>query len=297
VTARLSHPNIVQIFDFSKFDDEYFFAMEYVNGIDLRKALQLCRQAGLHWPANLVMRVISDVCAGLEAAHEYTTDEGVKVPIYHRDVSPENILISVDGAVKLTDFGIAKTADSSVNTDSGVFKGKHAYSAPEQLEAGTSSDHRSDIYATGIVMFETLALRRYLGDEPTMSMAYAASKQPPPILASERDAIPEGLQAIFERATAPDAEQRYQTAFELRDGLETLMKQGEYASSHDLAAWIRKVMALDTGAGDSPQHTPGFQTADTRPRRVEGSASERALTAKARTLRTAKQPKATDDDG
>jgi len=259
VTARLSHPNIVQIFDFNKFDDEYFFAMEYVNGIDLRRALRLCSEADLRWPANLCMRVISDVCAGLAAAHGYRNEAGVEVPIYHRDVSPENVIISVDGAVKLTDFGIAKAADSSVKTASGVFKGKHAYSAPEQLEDGSSADHRTDIYATGIVMYELLSLRRYLGDEPTLSMAYAAARKPPPQLAKERDDLPEGLQQIFEHATAADKTARFQTALEFRDRLEQLMKKGDYASSHDLAAWIRRVIALDRAddGAIAPTASPG----------------------------------------
>ena len=94
VAARLSHPNIVQIFDFSKYEDEYFFAMEYVHGIDLREALRLCRDAKLRWPIGMCLRVISDVCAGLEAAHSYRNEDDLAVPIYHRDVSPENVLPS-----------------------------------------------------------------------------------------------------------------------------------------------------------------------------------------------------------
>jgi serine/threonine protein kinase len=250
VTARLSHPNIVQVFDFSRIDEEFFFAMEYVNGIDLRQALRLCSDNKMYWPPELCMRVISDVCSGLQAAHEYTDESGAPVPIYHRDVSPENVIISVDGAVKLTDFGIAKAADSSVNTDSGVFKGKHSYTAPEQLEEGVTTDHRTDIYATGIVLFELLSLRRYYGDEPSLPMVYASSMRPPPKLSHERDGIPAGLQPIFERAVASDRSARYQSAFELKQSLEQLMKRGEYPTNHDLAVWIRTVMTLERSSGD-----------------------------------------------
>ncbi len=267
VTARLSHPNIVQIFDFSKFDDEYFFAMEYVNGIDLRHALRLCREANMQWPAELCMRVISDVCSGLEAAHSYKNEAGVPIPIFHRDVSPENIIISVDGAVKLTDFGIAKVADGSVNTDAGVFKGKHTYSAPEQLEAGVTADHRTDIYSTGVVLYEMLSLRRYFGDEVTPAMVYQAILRPPRKLSDVREGIQDDLQKIFERAIASDRTARYQSALGLQEALERLMKAGEYPTSHDLAAWIRKVIALRKDSKESQKTpargTPGEETVET----------------------------------
>ncbi len=249
VTARLSHPNIVQIFDFSKFDDEYFLAMEYVNGIDLRRALRLSQDNEMPWPIPLCLRVVSDVCAGLEAAHEYRDEKGVPVPIYHRDVSPENLIISVDGMVKLMDFGVAKSADSSVNTDVGVFKGKHAYSAPEQFEADLTADHRTDIYSAGVVLFELVTNHRYFGDEATMPMIYEATLKPPPRLADERPDIPDGLQEVFETAVARNRADRFQSAFQFREALEKLMKKGEYPTRHDLASWIRKVMTLEPPSG------------------------------------------------
>jgi serine/threonine-protein kinase len=256
----------VQVFDFSKLDDEYFFAMEYVKGIDLRQALKLCRSGGMRWPPALCMRVISDVCAGLDAAHNYKNEQKVAVPIIHRDISPENVIISLDGAVKVTDFGIAKAADSTEKTASGVFKGKHAYSAPEQMEDVATADQRTDIYAAAIVMFELLSLRRYLGDEPTLSMAYAMAHRPPVKLSAEREDIPEALQPIFEKASHPDRTLRYQSAREFRDDLEQLMKKGDYPTSDDLASFIRKVIALrgstssaviDLPPDDQPRTTTG----------------------------------------
>ena len=273
VTARLSHPNIVQIFDFSRFDDEYFLAMEYVNGIDLRRALRLCRDSGMRWPIPLCLRVISDVCAGLEAAHEYKDESGLHVPIYHRDVSPENVIISVNGTVKLMDFGVAKSADSSVNTDVGVFKGKHAYSAPEQFEADLTADHRTDIYAAGIVLFELLAMRRFFGDEATLATIYESTQKPPPSLRGERDDIPDELQEVFIRAVARNRDERFQSACQFREALEALMKRGDYPTNHDLASWIRKVMTLETSTeagqgsldGATDQTDPAIDSIATTP--------------------------------
>jgi len=256
ISARLSHPNIVQIFDFNRFDDEYFLAMEYVNGIDLRRVMGLCSDHDMTWPLPLCLRVVSDVCAGLEAAHDYRDESGLPVPIYHRDVSPENIIISVNGIVKLMDFGIAKAADSSVSTDAGVFKGKHAYSAPEQFDGDVPGDHRTDIYAAGIVLFELLAMRRFVPEGSSLPAIYEAAIRPPPNLVDVRDDIPEGLQEIFATAVARERGDRFQSAFQFREALETLMKKGEYPTHHDLASWIRRVMTLE------PATTAGARSPD-----------------------------------
>lgn len=281
LTARLTHPNVVQIYDFSRYEGEYFLAMEYVNGIDLRKALKLSRKAGLLWPINLCLRVIHDLCAALEAAHDYRDDDALLVPIIHRDVSPENVIISVNGEIKLTDFGVAKAADSSVNTDAGVFKGKHAYSAPEQLEADLTADHRCDIYSVGVVMYELLTVRRYMSADVTAKTIYAHLMKPPPVISQARSDVPAGLQQLFERAVDKDLRSRFQTAGDMRTAIEEIIRRGAWPTAQDLAGWIRKVMTLEretAGAGPPREktETTGNVTVRETPSDTENETNVRA---------------------
>lgn len=152
LSSRLNHANVVQIFDFGKHQQSYFIAMEYVRGTSLFDLRKRCRDRGIPFPPTLVAEIGAQVARGLQYAHSLS-DKGKPLGIVHRDVTPHNVLLSFDGAVKLTDFGIAKA--STTHTAPGVLKGKFAYMAPEQAR-GEMVDSRTDIFALGVVLWEML---------------------------------------------------------------------------------------------------------------------------------------------
>ena len=171
LTVSLSHGNIVQVFDFGRIDSNYYLAMEYVAGRDLTDVLikQSRRQHGV--PVPIALFIIKEILRGLEYAHTRRGSDGVALGIVHRDVSPHNVLLSYDGEVKLTDFGIAKARTRVSLTRPGVVVGKFAYMSPEQAR-GREVDARSDVYSAGITLYETLTGRRlFHSDDPARVLA------------------------------------------------------------------------------------------------------------------------------
>jgi eukaryotic-like serine/threonine-protein kinase len=246
--AKLSHRNIVQIFDLGKSDDGYFICMEYVNGVDLAEALSLSHEARLAWPVDICCRIVSELCAALHAAHSFVDEHGNLAPIIHRDVSPSNILLSVDGAVKLADFGVAKTRDESSrpHTEPDAVMGKLGYAAPEQLLGDSErTDHRADIYAAGAVLYECLTLRPFIEVQTDLGAIRRALFEAPPRLQSARADVPARLEEIYQRAVSRDPSDRYRSARALQDDLETvLLAEGRAATTSDLTAWIARLVAL-----------------------------------------------------
>ena len=153
MVAGLAHPNIVQISDLGKLEKSYYIAMEYVHGRDLRSILRRAKERGLRLPLDLTVLIVSKVCSALEFAHRKKDERGRPMLIVHRDISPQNILISFEGEVKLTDFGIAKAATKARITDAGALRGKLLYMTPEQAW-GKPMDRRSDLFSLGIVFYE-----------------------------------------------------------------------------------------------------------------------------------------------
>ncbi|MEZ4270530.1 MAG: serine/threonine-protein kinase, partial [Myxococcota bacterium] len=153
IAVQLSHANIVQIFELGKFENQYYIAMEYVSGKDLRQILDDYRKRKEFIPLSAAAYLASKVCEGLDYAHRKTDPSGRPMNVIHRDVSPQNILVSYEGAIKLVDFGIAKAEDRASKTQAGVLKGKFGYMSPEQVR-GMEIDHRSDIFAVGILLYE-----------------------------------------------------------------------------------------------------------------------------------------------
>src|SRR4051794_33161560 len=160
LSARLNHPNIVHIFELGAVEGEYFISMEYIRGHDLSETMRAIWKALGPPRPELVAYIGREACRGLAYAHSLTDETGKPLGMIHRDISPSNVMLSYEGAVKLLDFGIAKAlGDTSEATKSGTMKGKYAYMAPEQTE-GDNVDHRSDIFACGIVLHEVLTGRR-----------------------------------------------------------------------------------------------------------------------------------------
>ncbi len=155
ISVQLNHANVVHIHELGKHDDAYYIAMEYVSGKDLRALLERFRRRREIMPTAMAVFVASKMCEGLDYAHRKKDARGQELHIIHRDVSPQNILVSYEGEVKIIDFGIAKAANRSQKTQAGILKGKFGYMSPEQVR-GLPIDRRSDIFAVGVILYEML---------------------------------------------------------------------------------------------------------------------------------------------
>jgi hypothetical protein len=243
IAARLNHPNIVQISDLGAAGGTFYIAMEFIHGDDLRRIWRRCQLSGRELPVELVLRIIADACAGLDYAHRRVDPSGKPLSIVHRDISPQNILVSFDGAVKLVDFGIAKAADMGTVTQTGVLKGKYSYMSPEQAE-GHRVDLRSDVFSLGVVLYELLTgqrLFRRLTELQTLRAVTECRIEAP---SSVSDRVPAALDAVVQKALARRAEERYGSAAELQSALEAWMTNHQvHASSGEVAAFMRELYA------------------------------------------------------
>ncbi|HEX4622281.1 MAG TPA: serine/threonine-protein kinase, partial [Myxococcaceae bacterium] len=243
IAARLNHSNIVQIFNLGELDDTYFIAMEYIHGEDLRRISRKTQARAADMPLPLVCRIIMEACSGLDYAHKLTDSDGQPLGIVHRDISPQNLLVTFEGGVKIVDFGIAKAADQATVTRSGVLKGKYAYMSPEQA-TGQPLDGRSDIFALGIVLYEMITGQRLFkrsSDLQTLSAAIACDVTPPSEV-SER--CPPDLDPVVMMALAKEPEDRYQEALHLQLALEKwLLKNQLPSSSALLSQFLSEVYA------------------------------------------------------
>ena len=224
IAARLSHPNIVQIFDFGKIDTYYFIAMEYVHGENLREILKRCAEKGVKMSADLAASVIARACAGLDHAHRKTDESGRPLRIIHRDVSPQNVLISFEGEVKVVDFGIAKAAAESPEATRGVLKGKLAYLAPEQV-SGANLDARSDIFAIGLVFYELLVGRKVFDKADPAEILDAIMHVDSAQIAKSVPDIDRNLREVLRRSLHVDPNERYNTAGEMQAAIERYLRE------------------------------------------------------------------------
>jgi len=238
IAATLEHPNIVQVLDVGREDGEFFLVMEYVHGRDVRALLVRERRAR-PLPLDCAVQVVAEAARGLAYAHDRRAPDGRPLRLVHRDVSPSNVLVSWDGAVKVADFGLVKVDTSSVDTHSGVLKGKFGYMSPEQSQ-GKRVDRRSDVYALGILLYElSLGRRAFSGLNAFEIMNKVLRGEVPPPRTIDA-AYPEPLEAVVLRAMALDPEERFSTAHELEDGLrEAATLAGLQPSAAGLAALMR----------------------------------------------------------
>jgi hypothetical protein len=223
VISALRHPNVVEVRQFGFHHEVPFLAMEYLHGVDLRtltRTIALRRKSRM--PVDIALFIASAMCAGLHHAHEARTIDGKPMEITHRDVSPQNVMLTFDGLVKLIDFGIATARGKAHETRSGALKGKVPYMAPEQVRAGVT-DRRTDVYATGVVLYEMLAGQRpYItGREKVgeFSLMMAIVNHDVVPLASLRPELAASLVRVVERAMALEPAQRYATCAELHTAL------------------------------------------------------------------------------
>ncbi len=232
VAALLKHPNVVDIYDLGEVDGRYFIAMEYLEGEPLLAVLRAGRD-GNRLDVNSTARLIADTADGLDAAHELRSMAGKPLELVHHDVSLGNIVVLYNGQVKLVDFGVAK-ATQSVSTRSKV-QGKFSYMAPEKL-AGGDGDRRSDIFSLGVVLWEAITLRRlFKGDTDDETMAQVLESEIPTPSSVNGDVAPR-YDAVVMKALARDPAQRYQTAKQLADDLEEILREVNYARKNDAIA-------------------------------------------------------------
>jgi serine/threonine protein kinase len=245
IAGELSHANIAQIFDLGRVDNIYFIAMEYIHGKDLRTIWERHHRRGRKMPIPMSAYIMSRVCEGLDYAHRKKNAAGRELNIIHRDVSPQNILVSYDGEVKIIDFGIAKAANKVSKTQAGILKGKFGYMSPEQVR-GLALDRRSDIFSAGIVLYELICGERlFVGgsDFSTLEKIRKVEILPPSTINQE---ISPELERIILKALAKDPADRYQWAYQMQEELQAyLIKSGHNFSRKDLANYLKQAFRRD----------------------------------------------------
>ena len=241
LAASLNHQNVAQVFEVGEDSGIHYLAMEYVHGQDLRALLAKAGSQGTRVPLELALTVVAGAASGLNHAHERRGPDGVPLGIVHRDVSPSNIMIGYDGSVKLLDFGIAKATARSIETQSGIIKGKFAYMAPEQCR-GRDVDRRSDVFSLGIILYEITTQHRCFradSDFDTMHRIVTGDVVRPTRLVQ---GYPQALEAIVMKALAVDANQRYQSAGALLEALEAFAVSARMSlSTMSLGRFMREM--------------------------------------------------------
>ncbi len=241
IAAGLNHPNIAQTYDLGQVGRTYYMAMEYVNGRDLRNILLANVRKGQLVPLNLVLRIAAEACEGLYHAHTWCTPDGQHAGIIHRDISPQNILVTFEGKVKIIDFGIAKAAQSASRTRSGVLKGKYAYMSPEQVR-GKQLDPRSDLFSLGVVLYEMLTARRLFKRDSELSTLDAVLESEVPSPKRFDGTVPKEVEAVLFKALARDPRDRFKDARQMQLALEEVMISCKLpASSAHLAAYMDEI--------------------------------------------------------
>ena len=257
IAVRLQHVNIVQVFDLGEVDGHYFMAMEYVHGLDLSRLLTRSKNLG-PFPIPLALFVAGEMLKALQFAHQQVDDQGRSMQIVHCDVSPQNVLISYAGEVKILDFGIARAAFQA-DTKHRIVRGKYAYMSPEQVE-GKTLDGRSDMFSLGIVLYEMLTGRRLFKMKNRDETLARVRRAEVPSPRAYRPEISEELEGFLLKALARNRDDRFEDGQQMYAALTRLMvREGHRATNNDLAAFLKEVIeaavAADRG-GAPPQRSP-----------------------------------------
>lgn len=253
IAAKLQHANIVQIFDFNVLEGSYYIAMEYVEGKDLKKLIEDGVKGGVPLSPAQCVWIIMEISKGLHYAHT-KADKGKPLNIVHRDISPQNAMVSFNGEVKLMDFGIAKAASRSTKTVAGTVKGKCAYMSPEQAR-GKPLDGRSDLFALGVVLWEMLTHKRlFLGDTDFVTLSNVLKMEAPPP-SSLNPEVPAALDQIVLTALAKDRDDRHADV----EAFNRALTKWFYANVDDLDAaaikpWMQRMYAADVADLQAQYH-------------------------------------------
>ncbi|MFC2171203.1 serine/threonine protein kinase [Acidobacteriota bacterium] len=270
LVADLVHQNIVQIYKLGKLGNQYYIAMEYVNGINLKEFMKRHEKLGINVPIDMAAFIISRVCRGLEYAHRKKDPKGRPLRVVHRDISPKNLMLSTEGEVKITDFGIAKARNVMKNLEGEILLGRVHYMSPEQAQF-LKTDRRSDLFSLGIVMYELLTGESLFGtsDVTKIILRDVINRE----ITAPREIhaeIPEHLERIVLKALTRDLDRRYQDAGEMAYDLEYFMYHKGYGPTIvTLEKYIRELFPR-------LYHTPGEETSPS----VQPAPTEKIATTK-----------------
>ncbi|MBX3219146.1 MAG: serine/threonine protein kinase [Labilithrix sp.] len=264
LTARIRHPNVVPTLDIVQSETKLLIVMEYVEGVSLSVLLRAAKLRGTKLPVPVVAAIARDVLEGLHAAHELTDEHGQPLGVVHRDVSPQNILVGVDGIARVVDFGVAKATGRSYQTQTGEIRGKVGYMAPEQM-FGEAVDRRTDIYAAGVVLWESLAADRLFNaptDAALVLLVTRGMTVVPSLARGER--LPDGLDALVSRALSQDPTLRFATAVEMAKQVANVTPS---ASREEIGSLVRELAPAELALRASylRQSTPELQVASLEP--------------------------------
>ena len=254
LAAQLLHTNIVQVFELGEVSGSYYMAMEYVHGLDLARLLSRARRVG-DFSIPVALFIAREVLKALQFAHEQVDEMGRPLNVVHCDISPQNILISYAGEVKITDFGISRAAFQSAGAHQ-VIRGKYAYMSPEQVE-GRPLDAQSDLFSIGIVMWEMLAGRRLFKTKSREETLNRVRRAEVPSLRSYRPEVSEDLEGLLLKALSKRPQDRMASAGELLEQLSILMvREGHRATNGDLSQFMKEVIEAVIAAGATTVNIP-----------------------------------------
>ncbi len=245
LSAGIHHPNVVSILEVGASPVGYYLVMEYVEGDTLARILARAAGHGHRIPTPITMRIVLDTLHGLHAAHELKDDHGTLVHLVHRDVSPQNVLVGVDGIARITDFGVARATSRLTTTRVGQLKGKLAYMAPEQAQ-GEPIDRRADVFSAGVLIWETLAGKRLFKADHEAVTLQRVMNDPIPDLRRIAPHLSRELAAVVARGLDRDPTRRFQTALEFADALEAAaLGRDGIADSRDVAAFVKNMLGQE----------------------------------------------------
>jgi serine/threonine-protein kinase len=247
LAARLHHPNVVPILEIGVHDEQYYLVMEYIEGDTVGHLMARAEHSNRKIPVPIVIRIMLDTLTGLNAAHDLTDEDGSPLEIVHRDVSPQNILVGVDGVARITDFGVAKAQARLANaTQGGQLKGKLAYMAPEQVRGNATVDRRADVFAAAIVLWELFTGQRLFkaeGEAETLFKVIAA--EVPPIRNYEPGVPPE-VEVVVRRALAANPNDRFASTADFAEALEQAARTYNLvATVRTTATFVNEMIGLD----------------------------------------------------
>ena len=247
IAAKIHHPNVCETLDLGDDDGVFFMVMEYVEGETLSSLVRQLHKREEKLPITVALQIAADACRGLEAAHSLEEHDGTALNLVHRDVSPHNLLVTMDGRVKVVDFGIMKAAGKRSNTLTGQLRGKLTYMSPEQAR-GEPVDRRSDIYAVGVILWELLAGARFYRGETDSEILAQVSLGRRQKIGDFRDDVPDSIRELLDKALAESRYDRFETADEMLKGLRAALRQLLDADEDDPREVLGGVMERFFGA-------------------------------------------------
>ncbi|MGH7439826.1 MAG: serine/threonine protein kinase [Polyangiaceae bacterium] len=267
IASRIEHPNVAQILDVGEQHETTYLVMEYVDGDSLSSLQRALQKKEMSFPHGAVLRMMAEVCGGLHAAHELRNDDGGLLGVVHRDVSPQNVLVSSKGIAKLIDFGIAKARDRLAgDTNADTLKGKVRYMAPEQAQ-GHTVDRRADVWAVGAILYHCLAGKPpFDGENDMQTLLMLTSGKPPPPLPQS---VHPSVAAVVARALTTPPDRRYATAAEMQVALQdAALEAGATSSAQAIASFLSDHLA-DAGKKRKEAIALGIKAASDRERYAE----------------------------